>query len=101
MEGEMNSACGSNVLPPSGSPAPDDRGAQIAPVVGSKPSELPGSPNPVIATALLMRGYETVGGMADTTPIQCPSCGWTGDHADLRLETDGAACPNCEQTIRE
>lgn len=48
-----------------------------------------------------MRAYETVGGMADTTPIQCPSCGWTGDHADLRLETDGAACPNCEQTIRE
>jgi hypothetical protein len=37
--------------------------------------------------------------VSDSTPTQCPVCGWTGPQAALDPLDDGAACPVCGEPI--
>ena len=55
---------------------------------------------PAVGTALFRRAAEAPGGMAESTAVQCPVCGWTGDQAELAVSSSGASCPTCDENIR-
>lgn len=37
--------------------------------------------------------------MSTSDPVQCPSCGWTGDVEELVADGEEAECPICSQDI--
>ncbi|MFB6164747.1 MAG: hypothetical protein ABEJ31_06265 [Haloarculaceae archaeon] len=37
--------------------------------------------------------------MTNSSPVQCPVCGWTGQPADLDATGSDATCPVCDEPV--